>query len=290
MKNASLAVALLGVLLASTAHAQELPPGVSVTQAPVAVSVDTDGTATVTLKNGSLYRGALIERIQGDHVTLRTAAGEVKTFPWTDLAPAPATAPAPPPPPAKPLDAPGVLVTLTGDEGVHLERITGTEPGVFRGGGVGGGGWGYGGSGGGGSVSVLYGAVCQAPCNVRIDSSYVYRVAGPGYVSTHTFQVSGDAMRIDAHMGSLAQRVGGWVLFSAGLGVGTVGLIGGGTCSAIPNCTPTGWFIASGIGFAAALGGLVMVLTSGSSVELNGQPVAVRLFPHVALTPRGLVF
>lgn len=162
MKNAPLAFALVGALLASSAHGQELPPGVSLSQAPVAVSVDADGTATVTLKNGSLYRGALIERIQGDHVTLKTATGEVKTFLWADLALAAAAAPTPvPPPPAKPLEAPGVLVTLTGDEGVHLERVTSTEAGAWGGGGGwGGAGWGggWGGSGRGG-MSVLYGGV-----------------------------------------------------------------------------------------------------------------------------------
>ncbi|HEX7601857.1 MAG TPA: hypothetical protein VF316_09640, partial [Polyangiaceae bacterium] len=277
MKNAPLAFALVGALLASSAYAQELPPGVSVTQAPVAVSVDADGTATVTLKNGSLYRGALIERIQGDHVTLKTATGEVKTFLWADLAPAAAPAPVAPSPPAKPLEAPGVLVTLTGDEGVHLERVTGTESGgawITMQSNSSGGSWGSGWAGQGrGGMAVLYGPVCQAPCNVRVDSSYVYRVAGPGYVATRTFQVSGDAVRVDAHMGSMAQRVLGWVAFGAGLAVGATGLVGGWICSAIPNCTSTGWFIAGGVGLAAAVGGLVMVLTSGSSVELDGQPV-----------------
>ena len=137
---------------------------------------------------------------------------------------------------------------------------------------------------------MLYGAVCQAPCNVRVDSSYVYRVAGPGYTSTGTFQVSGDAVRIQAHMGSMAQLVVGWLLFGGGLGVGAVGLIGGGLCANAPNCTSTGWFIAGTVGLAAAVGGLVMVLTSGSSVELDGQPVGMRIAPGVALTPRGVTF
>ena len=267
MRTASLAAALLAAVLATTSARAD----------GVAVTAESDGTATVTLTNGALYHGTLIERIQGDHVTLRLVTGEVKTFAWAELAPAEVSAP-PPPPPAKPLEAPGVLVTLTGDEGVHLERVTGTETGGFGSYSD----WGSFGGRGRGGMSVLFGSVCEAPCNVRIDSSYVYRVAGPGYTSTHTFQVSGNAARIDAHMGSMAQRVLGWVVFAGGLVAGTVGFGGGWACSYLPNCTTTGWFIAGGVGLAASVAGLVMVLTSGSSVEVNGQPVA--------FTPRGLVF
>ena len=209
------------------------------------VSIEDDGTATVTLRNGNLYRGALVERVPGDHVTLRMASGEVKLFSWGDLAPAEAPAPAPivVAPPLANLEAPGVLVTLAGGDGVHLERVTGTETGgAWGGSGWGGSGWGGSGR---GTVNVLYGAVCEAPCNVRVDSSYVYRVAGPGYTSTRTFQISGDAVRIDAHMGSMAQRVFGWVLLGAGLGVGTVGVVGGLLCNGLRTCTtPAGWYVA----------------------------------------------
>ncbi len=44
-----------------------------------------DGHLTVLLKSGASYRGELVERVPGDHLTLKLATGEVKTFKWAEL-------------------------------------------------------------------------------------------------------------------------------------------------------------------------------------------------------------
>lgn len=40
----------------------------------------------VTLRNGGIYRGEVLEYEPGDHVTLKLARGDIKTFPWRDVA------------------------------------------------------------------------------------------------------------------------------------------------------------------------------------------------------------
>lgn len=81
----------------------------------------------LTLRNGGIYRGEVLEYEPGDHVTLRLARGDIKHFPWKDVAsatavqagkatptaaaPAPAPArvqppPAPPPPRASVISTP----------------------------------------------------------------------------------------------------------------------------------------------------------------------------------------
>lgn len=66
----------------------------------------------VELKDGSQYQGQLVEKVEGIHVVIQLATGEVKTFLWDDVArvtpapaPAPALAPAPSPVASAPADA-----------------------------------------------------------------------------------------------------------------------------------------------------------------------------------------
>lgn len=293
MKNAPLAAMLCALLTVAGGARADEPSGVSITPAPVAISVGSDGTASVSLKNGNLYRGELVERIQGDHITLKLATGELKTFAWDELAPAPPPPGIPPAPAPRPViqappPDPGTLVTLNGD-GVRLERLTGTASVSMA--------WGSGGWGSGSAE--LYEVVCMAPCNKQVDPSAQYRLAGPGLVATGTFPISGSTAHIDAHMGSRAQRTGGWVIFGVGLAVGAMGFLIGAAVGTEPTTLSGGtqvggggtpYLIAGGIGVAAAIGGLVMVVTAASSAVVNGESVGLRLAPHVALTPRGLVF
>ncbi len=43
-------------------------------------------TEAVTLTNGSMYQGELVEKVPGDHLPLRLATGEVKRFDWAQIA------------------------------------------------------------------------------------------------------------------------------------------------------------------------------------------------------------
>src|SRR5262245_43414910 len=44
------------------------------------------GGVTVTLVDGSIIRGELVEMIKGDHVTVRIATGEVRRIEWARVA------------------------------------------------------------------------------------------------------------------------------------------------------------------------------------------------------------
>lgn len=74
--------------------------------------------------------------------------------------------------------------------------------------------------------------VCVAPCGVRVDARYVYRVAGEGVVPTPSFSVSvppaGERTYVDAKLGSSPWRVGGAVA----AGVGALGVLAGGAALA----------------------------------------------------------
>ncbi|MBX3185446.1 MAG: hypothetical protein KF819_00470 [Labilithrix sp.] len=65
---------------------------------------------------------------------------------------------------------------------------------------------------------------CVAPCALRLDNRYAYRVAGDGLVPSDSFSLprSGDRVRVDAKMGSSTGRVAGVV--STGLGAGAMAL------------------------------------------------------------------
>jgi hypothetical protein len=72
---------------------------------------------------------------------------------------------------------------------------------------------------------------CVAPCEVRLDPKYTYRVAGDGLVPSDSFVLprDGDPVVVDATMGSAYGRLGGLALSGAGAG----GLILGVTALAV---------------------------------------------------------
>jgi hypothetical protein len=52
----------------------------------IAPSAEAQTLETVTLKNGDIYEGELVERVLDDHVTIRLATGEIRRFAWADIA------------------------------------------------------------------------------------------------------------------------------------------------------------------------------------------------------------
>src|ERR1700689_677802 len=40
----------------------------------------------VVTRDGATFRGELVEKVPGDHVTIKLASGEVKRFAWADVA------------------------------------------------------------------------------------------------------------------------------------------------------------------------------------------------------------
>ena len=70
----------------------------------------------------------------------------------------------------------------------------------------------------------------MAPCTVKVDPRYAYRVAGDGLVPTDSFTLprSGEHVRVDARMGSSTGRLAGAVVTGGGIiaaGVGALALI-----------------------------------------------------------------
>ena len=68
-------------------------------------------------------------------------------------------------------------------------------------------------------------SACIAPCEVKLDPRYAYRVAGDGLVPTDAFGLprSGDRVRVDAKMGSSTSRVAGALTTAGGLGAIALG-------------------------------------------------------------------
>jgi hypothetical protein len=132
-----------------------------------------------------------------------------------DDAPA-APAPTPIGPPAPALAGPAAVVELSADDGrATIERRVGTigpsdmplvETGVIT---VG-----------------QWEQACVAPCTVKLDTRYSYRVAGTGLVPTESFGLphSADRVRVEAKMGSSTGRVAG--ALTTGLGIGAIAVGG----------------------------------------------------------------
>ena len=106
-------------------------------------------------------------------------------------------------------EAAGPVVELSADDGsAAIEKRTGTSGpsglGLLETGALSAGHWQH---------------ACVAPCAIRLDSNFAYRVAGEGLVPTGSFVLprGGDRVHVDAHMGSSPARVSGMLLAGAGV-------------------------------------------------------------------------
>lgn len=151
----------------------------------------------VTLKNGAMYHGKLVEKVPGDHVTIELATGEVKRFEWDDLtdeeqepaAAKPKKKAAPPASSATSSEDGGYHVTITTEqEGVVLERLIGTTTLGNR-------------------EAEHWERVCSAPCNTNVPGGSEYRVGGRDVRATPTFTI--DPTR-PSRRGSGAKCRSGW--------------------------------------------------------------------------------
>lgn len=120
---------------------------------------------------------------------------------------------------------------------------------------------------------------CVAPCQLRLDPRYTYRVAGDGLVPSDSFALprGEDRVRVEARMGSSVGRVLG-VLATAG---GALAIAGGGLAlAATPvlesedvgskgfrTAVLAGGIGAVSLGAVAATVGLVLWLTNGSTAR-----------------------
>lgn len=264
------------------------------------------GEITVHLKNGTVVRGVVVEKIPGESITLRLATGEIRKIRWSDIAsdsldkPEPtgtttatatttATTATPTtttitPPTASPTAAPtapapgeGAVVHVEAKAGAFLQRF------------------------------VVYGTytrwepVCAAPCDRWLPAG-TYRVDGKGMRASPEFAVSPSTQPVvvRAKLGSLGGLVTGISLTSFGGLCLLVGVLVGATFDDEPrypgdtgsSAGKTALYTFGILGGVMVAVGLPLWIMNGKSVEVDGREIALKLdtHGHVRLTPRGLVF
>jgi hypothetical protein len=144
---------------------------------------------------------------------------------------------------------------------------------------------------------------CVAPCELKLDPHYAYRVAGDGLTPSQSFALprDRDKVTVTAEMGSSTARLSGMVL--TGFGVGSLGL--GGTAlllspvfenQDVGSKTFRSVVLAGGVVLVAAgvleLGaGLYLWLTNGTTVRADHGVLSAKADSgRVRVTPTGLVF
>jgi hypothetical protein len=289
-------------------------PGVALAQAVAPAASD-----VVKLKDGSMFRGTIMELVPSDHVDITLSSGQSRRFPMRDVAyagpasgepstppplPAPSQpAPAQPSPPAQP-PPPEPMITVRGDRAdVRLEANEGdvsflvrTGQGEFSGSGYA---WGRGG------VSVWgqsrdYSIICTAPCDARIPVG-THRLAltqggGRAIETDDPIEVPGPSTLHGIYESRTGTRVAGWIVLGASVVAGTVVMLTSikskQDCSIGPNdCYPTSDFdttqflVGTGIMAAGTVVGLVLGLQKDhATIEVvpQGPPRAMLRMPSLA--------
>jgi hypothetical protein len=225
----------------------------------------------VTLKDGSMFRGTILENVVGDHVDLQMASGEVRRFAAADVSYAgPASPPALPPPPPPPperarVDAEGNAVhfeATTPDTDFHVRTSEATGMG-----------WA-----GRGIVAVVvkgYDHICPAPCDKTLPSgSYRFALSQGGGTPAEAdgaIHISGPSTVRGTYVSNQGLRVAGWVVMvgsiAAGLGMMWAGITQksqdcstvsyGGSC--IPTYSPNTGLLYGGLG-VTTLGPLLSLI------------------------------
>ncbi len=227
-------------LPAPTQSAQPPPPPPA---APEATPPD-----IVKLKNGSLYRGTVMELVAGDHVDVRLPSGETKRFPVSDVdyagaaSAAPGAAPAPPaaPPPPRPLvtiDARAAKIhfeATSPDTDFHIR----TEDVTVEGSGWG---WGRGFYGFASTAQAKgYAHICAAPCDATMPVGR-YRLAlsqaGKKPIEPDgPVTIDGPTTVQGKYVSYAGTRGAGWGLFALSLAVG-MGIVLYAVANPSQNCS-----------------------------------------------------
>jgi hypothetical protein len=250
-----------------------------------------DETEVVHTRNGSVYRGELVEKVVDDHVTIKLATGEIKRIEWADIDASPPKPPPPPPQQQQRPTSPTVEVSFESDDShATLQRYVGsgevtvdyvTAYGTTLGSGDG--------------EMAMYRDVCVASCTERIPAGGRFRVAGQGLIPTDSFVLhSNESNQITASMSSRGKRRAGQyltlfgaapTLIGAGLLVAAPGSSSVAACNGCVNLQASLFLwggIVTGVGVTMLVVGIVLWATSGSTATLNGTKVGFH--------PSGIVF
>jgi hypothetical protein len=167
-----------------------------------ATAMGDDQSLVVQTKAGATYRGELVERVPGDHITLKLATGEIKRFSWNEIevpAPVPTSAvPAKTPvaPAASATTAPvtPAQATATGTvhikapEALYLERYDGSSTAEVR------------------LITVdvsHWQVVCQSPCDRPVAPGQ-YRLTSTTARPSDPFYLGAAGTHIDADLSNAA--------------------------------------------------------------------------------------
>lgn len=198
-----IALALLPFVLSPTAQAQSAPE------------------QTIWLKNGGFLRGALVELIPGDHVTVQLATGELRRIPAaeidrmsTQMAPSEGSASMAPTTPVSPFLAPSssspppvlssVILRVVGPQGAKVQTRARLERGPWA-------------------------TVCGAPCDLTVPVvDREFRASGAGIQPSRTFLIEpGERpVRIELRPGSADLHTWGTRAYLIGLPVMLLGGVG----------------------------------------------------------------
>jgi hypothetical protein len=233
------------------AAAQDSPA--SPVPAPSAAAAPSPTPDIVKLKDGSMYRGEILELVANDHVDLRVSSGEVKRFPMSDVSFAGASAvpeaPPAPPPPTPPPTAASTAVRVqfesdTPDTEVYQKDGESVGTGyVFAGRSS-------------GVVAIRaqqFKRVCGAPCASSLEPG-TYRLAMSkgerAPVQDHESVTIDGPSRVKAkYTDNTGTRVAGWVVMGASLVAGTVMMVE--AFSSSQNCTAATQYGSGMYGFSA---------------------------------------
>jgi len=215
-------------------------------------------------RDGATFRGELVEKVPGDHLTIKLASGEIKRFAWADIQDVATTEEGKETKEAKEKsDAtdpkpPTVRLTVDGVPGVRLERRqTAAE------------GWtatvwpGY-------SYVETWEVSCVAPCKTVVDASSIFRVNGGGATTSRNFALPQGREALKLHLVPRSALLHGTalVLMVAGVLVGLAGTASVVAAPSLPSSVETDLrglgVVAVGLGVAALAAGIPIWLTTYS--------------------------
>ncbi len=232
-------------------YAAPPPPPVQVAPPAPPQTAQTVGGDVVTLRGGELIRGALVESLPNDHVTMQLATGQLALIPWERIerierAPAP-QGPNPTPSHATseaPVVAEEAWVHVESERPVTLQRRSTDDPGEWV-------------------------AVCSAPCDMALALHDEYRIKGRAIRSSRPFHLEarpGERLEIRVNGGAIGGLVGGIILVTTGPVVGLVGVgllivaSAESSSSGVSSNPSDGGSSARDVGVVLAAGGLLMTV------------------------------
>jgi hypothetical protein len=220
-------------------------------------------TETVRLVDGSIYAGEIVEKVPGDHITLKLATGDVRRFEWSALAPVPSPVstvatqgPLAVVQPFPQLPTRTAHVQLTADtRGTLLVRVDSVPAGAP--------GW----------PSQRESPVCYAPCSADVDANASYYITGYGITQSSRFAIPEGNAALSVRTGSAGvSLLGDWLV-----ALGVISTITGAIAAPIAFADSKtsgldGW---EEFGLSALIGGTAFILL--------GIPFIVAGHTHVSL-------